>query len=268
MTEHQLKEIAKYFPDNENMNPRERGRQRFDALVDSTVWKIAVCDDSDADRQELCDMVRRWADAAGRSVQISGFPSAESFLFAYAEDRVADILLLDVEMAGMDGIGLAKRIRREGGRAEIVFVTSHFEFIAEGYEVDALHYLVKPVSELKLCEVLDRAAARLAAEPPSVIVTCDGETMKLYEADILYVESFAHYIEIHTRAGVYRIKESIAAFEAKLSADFYRAHRSYIINLKAVERISRTSVTLTGGIAIPLARGKYDSLNRAFIERN
>lgn len=236
--------------------------------MDGTILKIAVCDDSGADRQALCGMVRRWADASERRVQISGFPSAESFLFAYAEKRTADIILLDVEMAGMDGISLAKRIRREGGRAEIVFVTSHFEFIAEGYEVDALHYLVKPVSEQKLCEVLDRAAGRLAAEPPSVVVTCGGETVKIYEADILYVESFAHYIEIHTRAGVYRIKESIAAFEAKLSPDFYRAHRSYIINLKAVERILRASVTLAGGIEIPLARGKYDSLNRAFIERN
>ena len=236
--------------------------------MDGTILKIAVCDDSGADRQDLCGMARRWADASGHSVQVSGFPSAESFLFAYAEDRAADILLLDVEMAGMDGIDLARRIRREGGRSEIIFVTSHFEFIAEGYEVDALHYLVKPVSERKLCEVLDRAALRLAAEQPSVVVTCDGETVKIYEADILYVESFAHYIEIHTRAGVFRIKESIAAFEAKLSPDFYRAHRSYIINLKAVERISRASVTLTGGIEVPLARGKYDSLNRAFIERN
>ncbi len=144
-------------------------------MMDGTILKIAVCDDSDADRKELCGMIRRWADASGHSVRVSGFPSAESFLFAYAQERAADIL---------------------------------------------------------------------------------------------YVESFAHYIEIHTRAGVYRIKESIAAFEAKLSADFYRSHRSYIINLKAVERISRTSVTLAGGIAIPLARGKYDSLNRAFIERN
>lgn len=236
--------------------------------MDGTILKIAVCDDSGADRQALCGMVRRWADASAYRVQISDFPSAESFLFAYGEERAADILLLDVEMAGMDGIDLAKCIRREGGRAEIVFVTSHFEFIAEGYEVDALHYLVKPVSEQKLCEVLDRAAVRLVAEPPSVVVTCDGETVKIYEADILYVESFAHYIEIHTRAGVFRIKESIAAFETKLSPDFYRAHRSYIINLKAVERISRTGVTLAGGVAIPLARGKYDSLNRAFIERN
>ena len=231
-------------------------------------YKIAICDDSNTDRESIVGMVRRWAEVAGYIVQVSEFPSAESFLFQYADDKDYDILLLDVEMRDISGIELAKRVRAERGRVEIVFITSHFEFIAEGYEVDALHYLVKPISEEKLSEVLDRAAARLAMEPPSVVINCDGGTVKLLEADILYVESFAHYIEIHTRTDVFRLKESITVFEDKLSADFYRAHRSYLVNLKAVQRISRASVTLTGGAEIPLSRGKYDGINRAFIERN
>lgn len=231
-------------------------------------YKIAICDDSNTDLESIAGMVRRWAEVAGHIVQVSEFPSAESFLFQYADDKNYDILLLDVEMRDISGIELAKRVRAERGRAEIVFITSHFEFIAEGYEVDALHYLVKPVSEEKLSEVLDRAAARLAMEPPSVVINCDGGTVKLLEEDILYVESFAHYIEIHTRTDVFRLKESITVFEDKLSAVFYRAHRSYLVNLKAVQRISRASVTLTGGAEIPLSRGKYDGINRAFIERN
>ncbi len=231
-------------------------------------YKIAICDDSESDREKIAGMVRRWAEASGNNVFMSVFPSSESFLFQYAEDKNYDILLLDVEMRELSGIDLAKSVRAERGRAEIVFITSHFEFIAEGYEVDALHYLVKPVAEQKLFEVLDRAAERLAVEPPSVVVNCDGGTVKLLEADILYIESFAHYIEIHTRTDVYRLKESITAFGERLSSDFFRAHRSYIVNLKAVERISRTGVTLTGGAEIPLARGKYDDVNRAFIERN
>ncbi len=231
-------------------------------------YKIAICDDSESDREKIAGMVRRWAEASGNDVFMSVFPSSESFLFQYAEDKNYDILLLDVEMRELSGIDLAKRVRAERGRAEIVFITSHFEFIAEGYEVDALHYLVKPVAEQKLFEVLDRAAERLALEPPSVVVNCDGGTMKLLEADILYIESFAHYIEIHTPTDVYRLKESITAFGEQLSGDFFRAHRSYIVNLKAVERISRSSLRLAGGAEIPLARGKYDGLNRAFIERN
>ncbi len=231
-------------------------------------YAIAICDDSDTDRQSIAGMVRRWAEASGNRARIDGFPSAESFLFEYDRNKDYDILLLDVEMRELSGIDLAKHVRSQRGRAEIVFITSHFEFIAEGYEVDALHYLVKPVSQEKLSEVLDRASHRLALEPPSVVVSLDGGTVKLPEADILYVESFAHYIEIHTRTDVYRLKESITAFGERLSGDFFRVHRSYLVNLKAVERISRTGVTLTGGAEIPLARGKYDNVNRAFIERN
>ena len=231
-------------------------------------YAIAICDDSDTDRQSIGGMVRRWAQALGNRVRLDEFPSAESFLFEYDRSKDYDILLLDVEMRDISGIELAKRVRAQRGRAEIVFITSHFEFIAEGYEVDALHYLVKPVSEDKLSEVLTRASKRLAMEPPSVVVSLDGGTVKLPEADILYVESFAHTIEIHTRSDVYRLKESITAFGERLSGDFFRTHRSYIVNLKAVERISRTFVTLAGGAEIPLARGKYDDVNGAFIERN
>lgn len=231
-------------------------------------YRIAVCDDEEGERRDIAGMVRRWAEAAGNRVRIDLFPSAESFLFEYAEDKNYDILLLDVEMCGLSGIDLAKQVRAQRGRQEIVFITSHFEFIAEGYEVDALHYLTKPLSQLKLFEVLSRGAERLQAEPSSVVICCEGETVRLPEADILYVEAFAHYIEIHTCQGIYRIKESISAFEQRLGEDFYRAHRSYLVNLKAVERISRVGVTVAGGERIPLARGKYDDINRAFIERN
>lgn len=178
-----------------------------------------------------------------------------------------DILLLDVEMKNMNGIELAKRIRKDNNRAEIIFITSHFEFVGEGYEVDALHYLIKPISAEKLTQVLTKAAEKILVEPPSVVISCEGETVKLYESDILYVESFLHYIVIHTKDKEYKIKENISVFENKVSDDFYRIHRSYLVSLKYITRISRTSVNI-GSTELPLSRGKYDDINRAFIEHN
>ena len=140
--------------------------------------------------------------------------------------------------------------------------------MAEGYEVDALHYLVKPVPAEKLRAVLDRAAARLAVEPPSVVIACEEGNVKLYESELLYAESFLHDLVLHTTGPDYRIRESISAFAGRLSADFFRTHRSYLVNLKAVVRIGRTSVLLRGGAEVPLARGKYDAINRAFIDSN
>lgn len=234
---------------------------------------IAICDDEQPETEYLSSLVSEWCSLYGYACEIKTFPSAEAFLFSYEENHICDILLLDVEMGGISGVELARCIRQDRNRTEIIFITSHTEFIGEGYEVDALHYLVKPVDGSRLMPVLSKAADRLSTEPPSVIITCDHETIKLYEADILYVEAFLHYISIHTAKQEYRIKENISSFASRLSQDFFRIHRSYLVSLKCIIRISRTSVTLEGksaeeNVTLPLARGKYDEINRAFISRN
>ncbi len=230
-------------------------------------YKIAICDDEQNQIEYITSIVASWSAREGRNCEIRTFASAEAFLFEYEEDKAYDILLLDVEMKSMNGIELAKRIRKDNNRAEIIFITSHFEFVGEGYEVDALHYLIKPISAEKLTQVLSKAAEKLSVEPPSVVISCEGETVKLYESDILYVESFLHYIVIHTTAKEYKIKENMSVFENKLSDDFYRIHRSYLVSLKHITQISRTSVNI-GNTELPLSRGKYDDINRAFIEHN
>lgn len=230
-------------------------------------YRIAICDDEQNQIEYITSIVTSWSNHKGHSCEIRTFASAEAFLFEYEEDKAYDILLLDVEMKNMNGIELAKRIRKDNNRAEIIFITSHFEFVGEGYEVDALHYLIKPISEEKLTQVLTKAAEKISVEPPSVVISCEGETVKLYEADIRYVESFLHYIVIHTKDKEYKIKENISVFENRVSDDFYRIHRSYLVSLKHITRISRTSVNI-GNTELPLSRGKYDDINRAFIQRN
>lgn len=229
--------------------------------------KIAVCDDEQNQIEYITSVVSKWSEQLDHVLDIRTFFSAEAFLFAYEEDKAYDIILLDVEMKDISGIELAKRIRKENNRAEIIFITSHFEFIGEGYEVDALHYMIKPISADKLMSVLSKAAEKLSVEPPSVVISCEGETVKLYEVDIFYVESFLHYISIHTKDKEYRIKESISVFEEKLSDDFYRIHRSYLVSLKHITKISRAFISV-GETTLPLARGKYEDVTRAFIERN
>ena len=228
--------------------------------------KIAIVDDDKQDTEKITACVQAWAERAGIAARAAAFPSAEAFLFAYEEEKSWDVLLLDVEMKEMSGIDLAKRLRKDGLRAEIIFVTSHFEFWGEGYEVDALHYLTKPVKEEKLIPVLDKAYGKRQEEPRSVVINCDGETVKLFLDDILYVESFSHYLSIHTLEREYRIKESISGFEEKLGRGFFRVHRSYLVSLKQIIRISRRAVTIRSGIELPLARGNYDAVSRAYIE--
>ena len=229
---------------------------------------IAICDDEPKELENIASIVKDWGKYSGHVCELKTFSSAETFLFAYEEDKTYDILLLDVEMGEMSGIALAKKLRKEENQAEIIFITSHFEFCGEGYEVDALHYLIKPISEQKLHMVLNKAVEKLQIEPPSVVIICEGETVKLYENEIFYVESLLHYISIHTKDKEYKIKENLSTFAKKLSDDFYQTHRSYLVSLKKIVKISRSAVCLKDKTEIPLSRGKYDDINRAFIEHN
>ncbi len=229
---------------------------------------IAICDDEPKELEYIASIVKNWGEHSGHFCELQTFPFAETFLFAYEEDKSYDILLLDVEMGEMSGIALAKKLRKEDNQAEIIFITSHFEFCGEGYEVDALHYLIKPISEQKLHTVLNKAVGKLQIEPPSVVITCEGQTIKLYENEIFYVESLLHYIAIHTKDKEYKIKGNLSTFAKKLSEDFYQTHRSYLVSLKKIVKISRTAVYLKDQTELPLSRGKYDDVNRAFITHN
>ena len=141
--------------------------------------KIAVCDDVDADRDYIAALAERWAAKAGYGAQISSFVSAESFLFQYEDRSDHDILLLDVEMGGMDGVTLAKKLRQGNETVQIVFITGYSDYIAEGYEVAALHYLMKPVDERKLFSVLDRAVEKLRKDEKALTVESGGATVRI-----------------------------------------------------------------------------------------
>ena len=115
--------------------------------------KAAVCDDSRADADYVMSLVKSWADQRGISLALSDFPSAEAFLFAYEDDADWDLLLLDIEMGAIDGVTLARQLRRSNETVQIIFITGYSDYIAEGYEVSALHYLLKPLQPEKLFSV-------------------------------------------------------------------------------------------------------------------
>ena len=227
--------------------------------------KVAICEDDFSQSAWLSQSVSLWAEMGKHIVDIRMYKDGESFLFDFEEEKDFHLLLLDIELSGINGVDLAKYLRRENSRAEIVFLTSHTEFYGEGYEVDALHYLIKPVAQRNLFSVLDKAAEKLAVEPPYIIFCCEGQTIKLYENEIYYVEAFLHYVSFVSEVENYRVREKISDVEERLSDIFFRVHRSYLVSLRYVKRISRNEVFLWNDVRIPLARGKYDAVNRAYI---
>ena len=228
-------------------------------------YRIAVCDDSAADAAYVSKTVDTWASARRVTSLLEVFSSAEQFLFHYAEDKAFDILLLDIEMPAMNGIDLAKRIRRENESVQIIFITGFPNFVAEGYDVSALHYLMKPVNKEKLFSVLDRAAATLQKAERVLLLPVDGETLRLRVSSIAYAEAAAHSVMIATENGVLSVKKSFSEVESLLGEGFVRCHRSYVVNLKHIARLSRTEVILDDGQALPLSRSAAVSVHKAFI---
>ena len=227
-------------------------------------YKIAICDDCDVDRQYISNMVTLWGERSGYIVHIDRFSSAENFLFHYAEESDYDILLLDIEMEKMDGVTMAKKLRKENDTVQIVFITGYSDYILEGYEVAALHYLMKPVKEEKLCAVLDRAVQKLAKNEKVLNFEIGGEMIRVPIYQIRYADVFRNYVTIHASSDV-TVKMTLSDLEKQLDERFYRAGRSCIVNLSQISRVTKAAIKLSDGTTIPLPRGAYDGINRAII---
>lgn len=227
-------------------------------------YRVAICDDCVQDAEFVQNILNKWAAERKLSIQTECFPSAESFLFRYAEDKAWDILLLDIEMGVMDGVTMAKRVRQDNEAAQIVFITGYSDYIAEGYEVSALHYLMKPVSETKLFEVLSRALEKRKQEERCLNLELSGEMVRIPFYEIRYLDVHQNYITIHCKQE-YTLKRSLSSIEKELDDRFCRVGRTMIVNLKYINRVTKTDVYLSDDTVLPLPRGAYESLNRAII---
>jgi DNA-binding LytR/AlgR family response regulator len=169
-------------------------------------------------------------------------------------------------MKDLDGVTLAKRLRADGGRLQIVFITGYPDFMAEGYDVSALHYLMKPVSEPKLAEVLEKAVERMQIAVRTVLLETPEGNLRLTVNEIVYAEVFSHIIELHTVSKTIRLSLPLTELEALLGDGFFRCHRSFVVGLKHVRSVTRKAMVLDTGVQLPLSRKLYDAANQAFIQ--
>ena len=228
-------------------------------------YRVAIVDDSVTDARFVESILTDWAGEKQTAIQAEVFSSAESFMFRYAEDKEWDILLLDIEMGAMDGVTMAKKVRAHNEAVQIVFITGYSDYIAEGYEVAALHYLMKPVNREKLMTVLDRALEKRKQEERCLNLELSGEMVRLPFYEIRYLDVRQNYVTVHSK-GDYTVKRSLNDFEKELDHRFHRVGRSMILNLKYIQRVTKTEVHLSDGTVLPLPRGAYEPLNRAIIQ--
>lgn len=228
--------------------------------------RIAICDDEEALAARVEQLARRWCALRCQPCLIRRFAAGEALLFETGGNYPFDLMLLDIELGGgLSGLELARRIRQTDPQVGLAFLTNYPEHVFEGYEVAALRYLLKPVTEQTLFPLLDLVQERAGRASRYLVLEVEGEPRRVAEGSILYLEARGHTVYIETLDGPLTVKAALSALARELSTDFAPAHRSFLVNLRHVEQVGRTECLLAGGRRVPVSRGGWETLNRAFL---
>ena len=221
---------------------------------------IAVVDDEKAIREHICALIEEQQPGS----VIEAYATGEGLL---ASGKRFDIVFLDIQMDGMNGIEAARELRERQEDTVLIFITGVKEYVFDALDLYAFQYLLKPIDEGKFAEVLQRAAGEAKKKKEKKCLFIRTRNLTLDQSEILYIESRAKKVEIHT-AGAAQAIEIYAAMdelEAQLGENFYRCHRAYIVNMDCITEYDGESITLTGGDRVYLTKKKYGEFVKAYM---
>ncbi len=233
---------------------------------------IAICDDEKGVRELLGHKVRTIC------------PDAELVLYQTGKELLdagdpIDILFLDIQMPGKDGMETAREFREKYHTAILIFVTALEEYVFEAFDVGAFHYLVKPFSDEKFNTVLQRALGQyreqnslsrrqcLKEEEQSMIIKAGGMSLRVFIKDIIYAEVFNRKIVLHTTKGEVEYYGKLSSLEEQLGQDFFRPHRSYLVHFKYVVKYDASRIVLEEG-AVLMAKPRYSDFVKQYLRYN
>ncbi|MDE6212725.1 MAG: LytTR family DNA-binding domain-containing protein [Lachnospiraceae bacterium] len=233
--------------------------------------QIAICDDE----KEVRDMLVEKIGSLCPKADLSLYKSGDELLLSGDEP---DILLLDIQMADKNGMETAKELRTKNQKAIIIFVTALDDFVFQAFDVGAFHYLVKPFDDGKFAEVLlgavkhfeDRKKLENAGrkrEKPSLMITTGGEHVIVNLEDIVYAEVFDRKVILHTMDGDIEYYGKMKELEGKVGDDFYRTHRSFLVNFGFIRKYDATTVYLKKGQAL-ISKQNYGEFVKSYLRYN
>lgn len=229
--------------------------------------KIAVCDDEILAVEELVCKIKNYMRIKGFQCIISIFLSGEALLAKIANQNNAfDTVFLDIKMNQINGIDTAKEIRKTDNKTIIVFVSALKEYVFDAFDVNAMNFLTKPIKDDKLFATLKRVSVVLnAPQSKELVISRGGEIIKISLVDIVYCEALNHRVFIYEERCTHEYNSKIDNLEKALDKDFFRCHRSYIINLRHVKSYSNGMVNVASGEKIPVATRRQTDFMKALL---
>ena len=223
---------------------------------------IAICDDEEIIREQIKELTEK--EKSGLCMEL--YETGDALL---ASRKQFDIVFLDIQMEGTDGIETAKRLRQRDEDTILIFITGIREYVFEAFDVAAFHYLLKPIEEEKFREVFRRAGRELekrkSKRRETVFIKTRNRSFSLEKDSILYIESRGKKVEIHTTGETIEAYASMNEMEGQFGGGFFRCHRGYLVNMAYVAEYDSGSITLNNGECVYLAKEKYGEFVKAYM---
>ncbi len=215
--------------------------------------KICICDDDSFFIREIRNRLSLFRTEA-ECFEVSDFSHAEELLEYYKNGGYFDIVFIDIELKGLNGIEAAEKIRETAPETIIIFVSGHSDYIFEAFRIEALHFLVKPVSDTEFSEVFMRAVKKYNSLNASIILKWESTRNKIAINKISYVEGYRRHLTVHTANGNFEAVGKISEiYEALLPHGFVRVHQGFIVNMNYIKSFKTGEVELTDGSKIPVS---------------
>lgn len=230
------------------------------------MYSIAICDDNKEFARSLHNMCSEIL-AGEATFKLSLYNSADELLRAISVGNRIDLLFLDIVLGEKNGIELAKALRSKGYNISVVLMSADSSYLLEGYSVQPIYFLLKPVTKDRIREAISIDLER-RRQSETITVKSGQQLISLTVESIIYLEVLDHVLTIHTRAGNFAVGLTMTRLLEMLPEDrFSRCHKSYAVHLSSVASVSRLGgVKLSDGTAIPLGRKYYEEFQRSLIE--
>ena len=224
---------------------------------------IAIIEDEAVFIEHLSGLLKKWSEENNHLISIRKYLSGSTFLSDWENGMDFDVVFIDIMLPyALNGVEIAKEIRRTNENVTLIFVTSVSEEMAEGYRVAAMQYLIKPADYKDICVCMDKVSDIVISRKTTMYSFQKNKNtlLRIPYREILYFSSCLQYTEIYTTREVEKQLERLKNIETVLPHQFVKCHRSYIVNVEAIYSITPTSITLINKAVIPLSKTYFDAI--------